>query len=32
MGTFEITDGKINAWRDYFDQHQFASRMGLQPS
>jgi len=28
MGTFEITDGKISAWRDYFDQSQFASRMG----
>jgi len=28
MGTFEITDGKINAWRDYFDASQFTSRMG----
>jgi len=28
MGTFEVIDGKINAWRDYFDQNQFASRMG----
>jgi limonene-1,2-epoxide hydrolase len=28
MGTFEIADGKINAWRDYFDANQFASRMG----
>jgi limonene-1,2-epoxide hydrolase len=28
MGTFEITDGKINAWRDYFDMNQFTSRMG----
>ena len=27
MGTFEITDGKINAWRDYFDMDQFTSRM-----
>ena len=27
MGTFEITDGKINAWRDYFDMNQFTSRM-----
>jgi limonene-1,2-epoxide hydrolase len=28
MGTFEITDGKISAWRDYFDMNQFTSRMG----
>jgi limonene-1,2-epoxide hydrolase len=28
MGTFEVSDGKINAWRDYFDQNQFTSRMG----
>jgi limonene-1,2-epoxide hydrolase len=28
MGTFEVTDGKINAWRDYFDINQFTSRMG----
>ncbi len=28
MGTFEISDGKINAWRDYFDVNQFTSRMG----
>jgi limonene-1,2-epoxide hydrolase len=28
MGTFEVSDGKIKAWRDYFDQSQFASRMG----
>jgi limonene-1,2-epoxide hydrolase len=28
MGTFEISDGKINAWRDYFDINQFTSRMG----
>src|SRR3954454_354497 len=27
MGTFEITDGKINAWRDYFDMNQFTSQM-----
>ena len=27
MGTFEISDGKINAWRDYFDMNQFTSRM-----
>jgi len=28
MGTFEVNDGKISAWRDYFDTKQFASRMG----
>lgn len=28
MGIFEIHDGRINAWRDYFDLNQFASRMG----
>ena len=28
MGTFEVRDGKIDAWRDYFDQNQFTSRMG----
>ena len=28
MGTFEVRDGKINAWRDYFDLNQFTSRMG----
>jgi limonene-1,2-epoxide hydrolase len=28
MGTFEVIDGKIKAWRDYFDTKQFASRMG----
>ena len=28
MGTFEIRDGKIGAWRDYFDINQFTSRMG----
>ncbi|MFF2426883.1 limonene-1,2-epoxide hydrolase family protein [Streptomyces mirabilis] len=28
MGTFEVTDGKINAWRDSFDMNQFTSRMG----
>lgn len=25
MGTFEIHDGKITAWRDYFDMGQFAA-------
>jgi limonene-1,2-epoxide hydrolase len=28
MGTFEVREGKISAWRDYFDMNQFASRMG----
>jgi limonene-1,2-epoxide hydrolase len=28
MGIFEIRDGKIKAWRDYFDMNQFTSRMG----
>ena len=28
MGTFEVSDGKIKAWRDYFGQNQFTSRMG----
>jgi len=28
MGTFEVTDGKISAWRDYFDMKQFTTRMG----
>jgi limonene-1,2-epoxide hydrolase len=27
MGTFEVTDGKIHVWRDYFDLNQFTSRM-----
>ena len=28
MGIFELIDGKINAWRDYFDMQQFTSQMG----
>jgi limonene-1,2-epoxide hydrolase len=28
MGAFEVSDGKISAWRDYFDMKQFTSRMG----
>jgi len=28
MGTFEVNDGKISAWRDYFDLNQFTTRMG----
>ena len=27
MGTFEIVDGKIQAWRDYFDLNQFMTQM-----
>jgi len=28
MGVFEVEDGKIKAWRDYFDLAQFSSEMG----
>jgi limonene-1,2-epoxide hydrolase len=28
MGIFEVGDGKISAWRDYFDMNQFTGRMG----
>jgi limonene-1,2-epoxide hydrolase len=29
MGAFEVTpDGKISAWRDYFDMLQFTSQLG----
>jgi limonene-1,2-epoxide hydrolase len=28
MGIFEVSGGKIGAWRDYFDMNQFTSRMG----
>jgi len=27
MGTFEIRDQKIIAWRDYFDLNTFVSQM-----
>jgi limonene-1,2-epoxide hydrolase len=27
MGTFEVADGKIAAWRDYFDLNQFMSQL-----
>lgn len=27
MGIFEVHDHAITAWRDYFDPHQFASRI-----
>lgn len=28
MGTFELRDGKIIAWRDYFDLQQFMGQSG----
>ena len=28
MGTFEVADGRITAWRDYFDLNQMTSQMG----
>jgi limonene-1,2-epoxide hydrolase len=31
MGTFEVRDGKISAWRDYFDMTQFVTLMGDHP-
>ncbi|HEX5265834.1 MAG TPA: limonene-1,2-epoxide hydrolase family protein [Acidimicrobiales bacterium] len=27
MGVFEVNDGAITAWRDYFDMNQFTSQM-----
>jgi limonene-1,2-epoxide hydrolase len=27
MGTFEIVDGRISSWRDYFDLNQFMSQV-----
>jgi limonene-1,2-epoxide hydrolase len=27
MGTFELVDGRIAAWRDYFDLNQFMSQL-----
>lgn len=27
MGTFEVANGKIKAWRDYFDMNQFQSQL-----
>jgi limonene-1,2-epoxide hydrolase len=27
MGTFEVADGHITAWRDYFDLNQFMSQL-----
>ena len=30
MGTFEVRDGKIAAWRDYFDMKPFMDQMASQ--
>ncbi len=30
MGTFELVDGKITAWRDYFDMNQYMSQLPQQ--
>ncbi|MCZ7525880.1 MAG: SgcJ/EcaC family oxidoreductase [Acidimicrobiia bacterium] len=30
MGTFEVRDGRITAWRDYFDLQQFTSQMATE--
>ena len=27
MGTFEVSEAKISAWRDYFDKEQFTNQM-----
>jgi len=27
MGTFEVRDGKIAAWRDYFDLNTYMSQL-----
>lgn len=27
MGAFEVSEGKITAWRDYFDMNQFMSQL-----
>lgn len=32
MGAFELRDGKICAWRDYFDMQQFTKQMPGAPS
>ena len=32
MGTFEIRDGKITAWRDYFDMAQWTKQMPGNPA
>lgn len=28
-GVFEVTDGKISAWRDYFDMQDFMKQSGM---
>ena len=30
MGAFELADGKITAWRDYFDMNQYLSQLPQQ--
>ena len=30
MGVFELTDGKISHWRDYFDMNQYMSQLPQQ--
>ena len=32
MGAFEVEDGKIRAWRDYFDMAQFTKQLPGAPS
>jgi limonene-1,2-epoxide hydrolase len=31
MGIFELHDGKINAWRDYWDLQQFERQLAVTP-
>ncbi len=31
MGAFDVADGKIKAWRDYFDMQQFRSQLPTSP-
>ncbi|MGA1053612.1 MAG: limonene-1,2-epoxide hydrolase family protein, partial [Ilumatobacteraceae bacterium] len=28
MGTFEVVDGRIAVWRDYFDLNQYLQQLG----
>lgn len=30
MGTFEVRDGRISAWRDYFDMAQVSKLLGIE--
>ena len=32
MGVFEVADGRITAWRDYFDMQMFTSQLAPQES